>query len=144
MSMQTIGYDKINMLRHARYFKDLDGLKAHMELHAAILRPKFQVVLDTLKKQLGGTGIAQWHTPKGGYFVSVNVMEGCAKETVRLLGEAGVVMTPAGASYPYGRDPHDSNIRIAPTFPPLEELQTAMDLFCICAQMAAVRKRLSA
>lgn len=144
MSMQTIGYDKINMLRHARYFKDLDGLKAHMELHAAILRPKFQVVLDTLEKQLGGTGIAQWHTPKGGYFVSVNVMEGCAKETVRLLGEAGVVMTPAGASYPYGRDPHDSNIRIAPTFPPLEELQTAMDLFCICAQMAAVRKRLSA
>lgn len=144
MSMQTIGYDKINMLRHVRFFKDIDGLKAHMELHAAILRPKFELVLDTLEKQLAGTGIAKWHKPNGGYFVSVNLMDGCAKETVRLLKEAGVVMTAAGASYPYGKDPKDSNIRIAPTFPPLSELQVAMELFCICAQMAAVKKLLAA
>ncbi len=144
MSMQTIGYDKINMLRHARFFKDIDGLKAHMELHAAILRPKFELVLDTLEKQLADTGIAKWHKPNGGYFVSVNLMDGCAKETVRLLKEAGVVMTAAGASYPYGKDPKDSNIRIAPTFPPLSELQVAMELFCICAQMAAVKKLLAA
>lgn len=142
MTIQTIGYDKLNMLRHARYFKDIDGVKAHMKKHAAILRPKFQVVLSTLEKQLGGKGIATWHTPKGGYFVSVNVMEGCAKETVRLLREAGVIMTGAGATYPYGKDPKDSNIRIAPTYPPLDELQVAMDLFCICAELAAVQKLL--
>lgn len=142
MTIQTIGHDKLNMLRHARYFKNIDGVKAHMKKHAAILRPKFQVVLDTLERELGGLGIASWHNPKGGYFVSVNVLEGCAKETVRLLKEAGVVMTGAGATFPYGRDPKDSNIRIAPTFPPLDELQVAMELFCVCAQLAAVRKLL--
>ena len=142
--MQTIGYDKLNMLRHARYFKDIDGINAHMKLHAAILRPKFAVVLDTLSKELGGTGIASWHEPRGGYFVSVNLLPGSAKETVRLLAEAGVAMTGAGATYPYGRDPKDSNIRIAPTFPSAEELQTAMDLFCICAKLAAARCLLKA
>ncbi len=142
LSIQTIGSDKLNMLRHARFFKDIDGIRAHMKRHAAILRPKFAVVLDTLSKELGGLGIAAWHEPHGGYFVSVNLLPGCAKETVRLLAEAGVVMTGAGAAYPYGRDPKDSNVRIAPTFPSVEELKTAMELFCICAKLAAARRLL--
>lgn len=140
MASQTIGYDKLNMLRHVRYFGDIDGVRRHMKRHAAIIRPKFDMVLAMLEKNLAGKGVASWHKPKGGYFVSVNLMDGCAKETVRLLKEAGVVMTPAGATYPYGKDPHDSNIRIAPTFPPLEELETAMSLFCICAELACAQK----
>ena len=140
MSFQTIGYDKLNMLRHVRFFKDADGVREHMKLHAAILRPKFAVVKEALEAQLGGLGIASWHNPNGGYFVSVNLLPGCAKETIRLLKEAGVVMTGAGATFPYGKDPKDSNIRIAPTFPPLNELKTAMDLFCICAQLACARR----
>ena len=115
-----------------------DGVNAHMKLHAALLRPRFELVLSMLERELGGRGIAQWHTPNGGYFVSVNVCEGCAKRTVRLLAEAGVVLTGAGATYPYGNDPADSNIRLAPTFPPVEELQVAMELFCICAEIAAI------
>ena len=142
MTVQTIGHDKLNMLRHARFFKDIDGINAHMREHAAILRPKFELVLRVLSEKLADTGIAQWHTPRGGYFVSVNLMDGCAKEVHRLLQEAGVTMTAAGATYPYGNDPHDSNLRIAPSFPPLSELQTAMELFCICAQIAAIRKLL--
>ena len=144
MSSQTIGYDKINMLRHVRFFRDLDGIKAHMRLHEAVLRPKFAVVLDTLERRLAGRGIASWHKPNGGYFVSVNVMDGCAKETVRLLREAGVVMTGAGATYPYGHDPRDANIRVAPTYPPLGELQMAMELFCVCAELACIKKLLEA
>ena len=144
MSSQTIGYDKINMLRHVRFFRDLDGIKAHMRLHEAVLRPKFAVVLDTLERRLAGRGIASWHKPNGGYFVSVNVMDGCAKETVRLLKEAGVVMTGAGATYPYGHDPRDANIRVAPTYPPLGELQMAMELFCVCAELACIKKLLEA
>jgi len=140
MTVQTIGHDKLNMLRHVRYFRDVPGLQAHMRLHAAILRPKFQVVLDTLAARLGDRGIARWHSPKGGYFVSVNLAEGCAKRTVALLKEAGVVMTGAGATYPYGKDPKDSNLRIAPSYPTVEELQTAMELFCICAEMAYLEK----
>ena len=143
MTIQTIGHDKLNMLRHVRYFKNIDGVKAHMKKHAAILRPKFEVVLTTLEKELGGKDIARWHNPRGGYFVSVNLMDGCAKETVRLLKEAGVVMTGAGATYPYGKDPKDSNIRIAPTYPPLDELKVAMELFCICAELAAAKKLLA-
>ncbi|HJD22675.1 MAG TPA: aminotransferase class I/II-fold pyridoxal phosphate-dependent enzyme [Firmicutes bacterium] len=143
MNFQTIGYDKLNMLRHVRYFKNADGIREHMKLHAAILRPKFQVVLDTLKANLEGKGIAEWNSPRGGYFVSVNLMDGCAKETVRLLKEAGVVMTGAGATYPYGKDPRDRNLRIAPTFPPLNELKTAMELFCVCAELAAIEKLLA-
>ena len=142
LSIQTIGYDKVNMLRHTRFFQNIEGLREHMELHRAILRPKFNVVLTALEQRLGGKGVARWHQPNGGYFVSVNVMDGCAKETVRLLKEAGVVMTGAGATYPYGRDPRDANIRIAPTFPPLDELETAMELFCVCAELACVRKLL--
>ena len=111
-----------------------------MKLHAAILRPKFEIVLNTLREQLGDSGIASWHTPNGGYFISVTLMDGCAKETVSLLKAAGVTLTGAGATYPYHNDPHDSNLRIAPSFPPCEELQTAIDLFCICAQIAAIRK----
>lgn len=142
MTVQTIGHDKLNMLRHARFFRDADGVREHMKLHAAILRPKFAAVLEALETHLGGKGIARWHKPNGGYFVSVNLMDGCAKETVRLLAEAGVVMTGAGATYPYGRDPRDSNIRIAPTYPSLEELREAMALFCICAELACAKKLL--
>ena len=139
MTVQTIGYDKMNMLRHARYFKDLAGIHAHMRRHAQVMRPRFDTVLKNLKAfALREKGVATWHEPRGGYFVSVNVMPGCAKETVRLLDEAGVKMTGAGATYPYGKDPADSNIRIAPSYPGVEELQIAMELFCICAEMAAV------
>lgn len=143
MSFQTIGYDKINMLRHARFFGSFENMCEHMKLHAAVLRPKFKVVLDTLEQNLGGKGVAEWNSPRGGYFVSVNLLDGCAKETIRLLKEAGVVMTPAGATYPYGKDPRDRNIRIAPTFPPIEELQVAMNLFCICAEIACIKKLLA-
>ncbi|MBR0447193.1 MAG: aminotransferase class I/II-fold pyridoxal phosphate-dependent enzyme [Clostridia bacterium] len=142
MTIQTIGYDKLNMLRHIRFFKDLDGIKRHMKLHAAILRPRFRVVLDTLETLLGTKDVAYWHQPRGGYFVSVNVMEGCAKRTVELLKDAGVVMTAAGATYPYGADPKDSNIRIAPSYPTVDELTTAMELFCLCAELACVEKLL--
>ncbi len=141
MTIQTIGHDKLNMLRHVRYFRDVPGLQAHMRLHAAILRPKFQVVLDALESHFAGTDMVRWHTPKGGYFVSVNLADGCAKRTVELLKEAGVVMTAAGATYPYGKDPRDSNLRIAPSFPTVEELRTAMELFCICAEMAYLEKQ---
>ena len=144
MTAQTIGYDKLNMLRHIRYFHDLNGIREHMKKHAALIAPKFQIVLHTLETKLEGKGIARWHNPRGGYFVSVNLLDGCAKETIRLLKEAGVVMTGAGATYPYGKDPQDSNIRIAPTFPPVEELKTAMELFCICAELAAVKRLLAA
>lgn len=140
MSFQTIGYDKLNMLRHVRYFGDFEGMKEHMKRHAAILRPKFAAVLNTLEEKLGGKGIAAWHTPRGGYFVSVDLMTGTAKRTVQLLKEAGVTMTGAGATYPYGNDPKDSNLRIAPTYPSPAELQEAMNLFCICAEMAALEQ----
>ena len=142
MSFQTIGYDKINMLRHARFFGDFENMCNHMKLHAAVLRPKFKIVLDALDNYLGSKGIAEWNSPRGGYFVSVNLMDGCASETIMLLKDAGVVMTPAGATYPYGKDPRDRNIRIAPTYPPLDELKTAMQLFCICAELVCLKKRL--
>ncbi len=140
MTVQTIGHDKLNMLRHVRYFKDAGGIAAHMRQHAAILRPKFETVLRVLDARLAGTGVATWHSPRGGYFVSVNLMAGCAKETHRLLKEAGVTLTPAGATYPYGMDPNDSNLRIAPSYPSPAELETAMEMFCICAEMAAIEK----
>ncbi len=142
MTVQTIGFDKLNMLRHVRFFKDANGVHEHMKRHAAVLRPRFELVLNMLENELGGRGIATWHKPNGGYFVSVNVCDGCAKRTVRLLAEAGVVLTGAGATYPYGQDPADSNIRLAPTYPPLSELQIAMELFCICAEIAAIESLL--
>ena len=144
MTVQTIGHDKLNMLRHVRFFKDAQGVVDHMKLHADVLRPRFELVLSMLDEKLGGRGIAAWHSPNGGYFVSVNVCKGCAKKTVKLLSEAGVVLTGAGATYPYGKDPDDCNIRLAPSFPPLSELQVAMELFCICAEITAIEAQLEA
>ncbi len=144
MTIQTIGYDKLNMLRHVRFFKDLDGLKEHMRRHAQILRPKFEAVLKVLNEELGGLGIAKWTEPKGGYFISFEAMEGCAKEIVAKCKEAGVVLTGAGATFPYGIDPKDSNIRLAPTFPTPEELAAAADLFVLCVKLVSVEKLLSA
>lgn len=143
LTVETIGYDKINMTRHVAYFRDLDGLKAQMKRHAAILRPKFEIVLETLERELGGTGVARWNRPNGGYFVSVDLMDGCAKRTAELLKDAGVTITGAGATYPYHDDPHDANLRLAPTYPPLDELRTAMDLFCLCAKLAAAERLLA-
>ena len=143
MTVQTIGHDKINMLRHVRFFRTADGVRAHMKQHAALLRPRFETVLTTLERELAPTGIATWHKPNGGYFISVNLLPGCAKETVRLCKEAGVVLTGAGATWPYGKDPQDSNLRLAPSFPSIPELQTAIELFCLCARLAAVQKLLA-
>ena len=139
---QTIGPDKLNQLRHVRYYKTADGVREYMKKHAAIIKPRFDVVLKYLSKELGGLGVADWFKPNGGYFVSVNVEKGCAKRVVSLLKDAGVTMTNAGATFPYGKDPDDRNIRIAPTYPPIEELRTAMELFCICVKLAAVEKSL--
>ena len=138
LTVQTIGFDKINQLRHVRYFKDINGLKAHMMKHAAIIRPKFEAVLQVLEKELDGLGIAEWTNPKGGYFISFETMEGCAKKIVAKCKEAGVVLTGAGATYPYGEDPNDSNIRLAPTFPTPEELAQAADLFVLCVKLVSV------
>lgn len=143
MTIQTIGPDKLNQLRHTRYFKDMDGLKAHMRKHAAIIRPKFEAVLEVLERELGGLGIGSWTKPRGGYFISFQAMEGCAKAIVQKCKDAGVVMTGAGATYPYKKDPADSNIRIAPTFPSKEELAKATDLFVLCVKLASVEKLLS-
>ncbi len=138
MSIQTIGYDKLNQLRHVKYFGSADGIRAHMQELAKDLRPKFDVVLRTLEREIGDSGFATWMEPKGGYFVSVDTLPGCAKETVALAKEAGVILTAAGATYPYGNDPHDSNIRIAPSYPTVEELTQAMNLFCLCVKLAGV------
>ncbi len=144
MTIQTIGYDKINQLRHVRYFKDIDGLRAQMKKEADILRPKFEAVISTLEEELSGLGIGEWIKPKGGYFISFNTMEGCAKEVVAKCKEAGVVLTGAGATYPYGKDPKDSNIRIAPSFPTPEEMQQATELFVLCVKLVSVNKLLEA
>ena len=140
MGAQTIGYDKVNQLRHVQFFQNAEGLRAHMQVLAECMRPKFETVLKYLNKELAGTGLAVWEEPKGGYFVSVDVYPGCAKEVVRLAKEAGVVLTGAGATYPYKKDPKDSNLRIAPTYPSVEELEQAMELFCVCVKKAALHK----
>lgn len=140
MGAQTIGYDKVNQLRHVQFFQNAEGLRAHMQVLAECMRPKFETVLKYLDKELAGTGLAVWEEPKGGYFVSVDVYPGCAKEVVRLAKEAGVVLTGAGATYPYKKDPKDSNLRIAPTYPTVEELEQAMELFCVCVKKAALHK----
>lgn len=137
---QVISYDKLNMLRHARFFKNIEGVKEHMEKHKAILKPKFEIVLGALESELAPCGIGKWTNPNGGYFVSVDVLGGTAKRVVSLCKEAGVILTGAGATFPYGKDPDDKNIRIAPTFPPNEELVTAMQVFCICTKLAACEK----
>lgn len=144
MTVQTIGHDKINQLRHVRFFKDIDGLKTHMKKHAELMRPKFEAVLDVLNEELGGLEIGSWIEPRGGYFISFNAMEGCAKAIVEKCKEAGVVMTGAGATYPYGKDPLDSNIRIAPSFPTPEEMEAAAKLFALCVKLVSVEKLLEA
>ena len=143
MTIQTIGYDKLNQLRHVRYFKNIDGMKEHMKKHAAIMRPKFEAVLAVLERELGGLSIGSWTRPNGGYFISFESMEGCAKAIVERCKEAGVVLTGAGATYPYKKDPADSNIRIAPTFPSEQELALATDLFVLCVKLVSVEKLLA-
>lgn len=140
LSVQTISYDKVNALRHVKYLKDRAHTLELMKKHAAIMAPKFQCVLRWLDEQIAPLGIAQWQKPKGGYFVSVNTANGLARRTLELCKEAGVVMTGAGATFPYGVDPNDSNIRIAPSLPPVEELEQAMDVFCTCLKLAALEK----
>lgn len=142
MTIQTIGYDKINQLRHVRYFKDYNGIKEHMKKHAALMRPKFEAVQEVLERELSGLGIGTWTKPNGGYFISFESMEGCAKAIVAKCKEAGVVLTGAGATYPYGKDPKDSNIRIAPSFPTPEEMEMATDLFVLCVKLVSVEKLL--
>lgn len=139
---EIISYDKLNMLRHVKYFKNYDGVLKHMQLHKKVLKPKFEIVLNTLDKELTPTEVGEWTNPNGGYFVSVDVLSGTAKRVVSLCREAGLILTGAGATYPLGKDPEDKNIRIAPSFPPNDELQTAMDVFCICTKLAACEKLL--
>ncbi len=140
MTTQIIGHDKINQLRHVRFFKNIDGLNAHMKKHADLIRPKFEAVLDILDAELSGLGIGSWTKPRGGYFISFNSMPGCAKAIVAKCKELGLVLTGAGATYPYGKDPDDSNIRIAPTFPTPEEMAEAAKMFTICVKLASIEK----
>ncbi|MDE6125057.1 MAG: aminotransferase class I/II-fold pyridoxal phosphate-dependent enzyme [Eubacterium sp.] len=142
LNVQTISYDKMNQHRHVEFFGDANGVRAHMKKHAEILKPKFDMVLRHLDNELSGKGIASWFNPKGGYFISLDVMEGCAKRVGELCKEAGVVLTSVGATYPYGKDDKDSNIRIAPSFPPVAELDMAAELLCICVQLACIEKLL--
>ena len=142
MNIQTIGYDKLNQLRHVQYFKTAENLRAHMKELGDALKPKFDMVARILEEELGGEGVASWTSPKGGYFVSLDTLPGCAKETVAMAKEAGVVMTGAGATWPYKKDPEDRNIRIAPTYPELDELEKALRLFCLCVKLTGVRKLL--
>ena len=144
MTIQTIGYDKINQLRHVKYFENLDGIKAHMRKHADIMRPKFEAVQNVLNEKLTGLEIGKWTNPKGGYFISFDAMDGCAKAIVAKCKDAGVVLTGAGATYPYGKDPKDSNIRIAPSFPTSDEMAAATDLFVLCVKLVSVEKLLQA
>lgn len=144
MNWQIIGHDKINQLRHVRFFGDINGMLKHMEKHAEIMRPKFEAVCDILEQELGGLEIGSWTNPKGGYFISFDAMEGCAKAIVAKCKEAGMVLTGAGATYPYGKDPQDSNIRIAPSYPTLEEIKEATKLFALCVKLVSVEKLLEA
>lgn len=143
LTIQTIGHDKINQLRHAKYFKNLEGINTHMKKHADILKPKFNTVLQILEEELGGKDIASWNKPNGGYFVSLNTLDNCAKEVAKLAGEAGVALTKAGATFPYGNDPRDRNLRIAPTMPPVEELKKAIEVLAICVQLVSASNLLN-
>ncbi len=140
MGVQIISYDKVNQLRHVRYLKNKEETLRLMKKHAAVLGPKFRMVLDTLEREIEPLGIAEWQKPRGGYFVSVNTMDGIAKRTLELCKEAGVIMTAAGATFPYGKDPRDRNIRIAPSLPPVDELRQAMEVFCVSLRLAALEK----
>ena len=142
MTIQTISHDKVNQLRHVLYFKDIAGMNRHMEKHAAIMRPKFDKVLEILERELSGLGIATWSKPNGGYFISFNALEGCAKAIVAKCKELGVVLTGAGATFPYGKDPKDSNIRIAPSFPAISDLEQAAEVFVLAVKLVSVQKLL--
>ncbi len=144
MKYQTIGHDKLNQLRHVRFFKDMQGMYEHMRKHAKILRPKFEMVENVLERELGGLGIGTWTKPLGGYFMSFDSLDGCAKKIVAKAKDAGLIMTAAGATYPYGKDPHDSNIRIAPSFPTVEELELATEIFVLSVKLVSIEKLLSA
>ena len=142
LNCQTISYDKMNQYRHVKFFGDVEGIKAHMKKHAAIMRPKFEMVIKHLENELKTRGIASWINPKGGYFISLDVMNGCAKRTGELCKEAGVTLTTVGATYPYFNDPNDSNIRIAPSLPPVEELDIAAQILCVSVCIACAEKLL--
>lgn len=142
LTVQTIGFDKINQLRHVKFLKDQEGIAAHMAKHAALIRPKFELLENRFEKELGGLGVGTWTNPNGGYFIAFFANEGCAKNIVAKAKEAGVVMTGAGAPFPYKKDPQDSVIRIAPTLPPLEELDEACTVFITCVKLATVEKLL--
>ncbi|MDR1571328.1 MAG: aminotransferase class I/II-fold pyridoxal phosphate-dependent enzyme [Clostridiales Family XIII bacterium] len=143
ISVQTIGYDKLSQLRAARFLKSPENIRAHMREIGAMLRPKFETVMETLERELGGTGLVSWTRPKGGYFLAVDTLEGCAGAVVALAKEAGTTLTPAGATFPYGKDPKDTNIRIAPTYPELGELRSAMELFCLCVKLVSADRLLA-
>lgn len=140
IATQTIGYDKINQMRHVKFFKNADGIRAHMRLHAAILRPKFELVENKFEENLGGLGIAHWTKPRGGYFISLYVASGCARRVYQLARSVGVTLTTAGSTYPYGRDPYDANLRIAPSYPELDELSQAIEILCSCIKVACAEK----
>ena len=142
MGFATIGPDKVNQLRHVRFLKDLDGINTLMQSHAEIIRPKFDAVLDTLERELGGTGMGTWTTPRGGYFISFDTLPGLARQVVQLAADIGVKLTPAGATFPYGNDPEDSNIRLAPTFPQLSDVVATAKAFVVCVKLATVRQKL--
>ena len=143
MSIQCIGYDKLNQLRHVEYFNKIESIDTHMQKQASLLKPKFEAVLNIFERELEPLGIAEWTKPLGGYFISFMAMENCAKAIVQKCKEAGTLLTTAGATYPYGQDPHDANIRIAPSFPKLEELKQATELFVLCVKIgrASCRER---
>ena len=143
LKIQTLGHDKVNQLRHVRYFKDIHGIAEHMRLHANLLRPKFEMIANTFERELKGLGVGTWYTPKGGYFVAYETLEGCAKDVVARMQKAGVTMTGAGAPFPYGKDPHDSVIRISPSYPSVENLTTAVEIFVICVKLASIKKILT-
>ena len=143
LKIQTIGHDKVNQLRHVRFFGDIHGMVEHMRKHADIMRPKFEAVIEILERELGGLGIGSWTSPKGGYFISFDSLDGCAKSIVGRCKKAGLIMTGAGATYPYGKDPHDSNIRIAPSYPTVEELKTAVEIFTLSVKLVSIDKILS-
>ena len=140
MAIQTIGYDKLNMMRHVKFFGSVDGLMDHMKKHADIIKPKFDAVLSTFENMLAPYGVANWTKPIGGYFLSLNVRQGCAKRVYELAKEAGVTLTEAGATFPYKHDPRDCNLRIAPTYPTVEEMETASAILCLCVRGAALEK----